>query len=163
MDLKNKENLADYIQNEINKYKKSESKTAECKEDLIHKATLYPSELWAIHAPTNQLAHEFRIIEAKADAQLWLSRYRNKTDTLQTVVEICYQSCLIRDGKNENKLDQTMLTQWENVFTAPEFLERLTKEILKWKEWNNKSVQEKLESVEASVNAMTSSVIKNKP
>lgn len=140
----NKEELEKYIKKQLNEYKKPENKNTQFKEKLMNEATIYPSLLWENLAHTKDLKYSFLIVEQKVMAQKWYTNYTNHIESLGTIANLCYESCLIRDGKPTKEIDDNMLKQWQEVFSSvlPEFNSKINIVIEKWKEWDSKTIKE---------------------
>lgn len=156
-----KEELAQYIQKELNQYKKPQNKNDEFVNQLMKKAEDKPSDLWAIYATTKKLAHKFTVVENKLKAQQYFNNFINHTtvDSLKTIVTVCYSSCRIVDGKSSTKLDESLLEQWRNAF-APilsKFNSELTKVINETNEFINKSPEEQNKYIVDALNTSKSS------
>jgi hypothetical protein len=158
-----KEELAQYIQKELNQYKKPQNKNNDFVNQLMEKAEAKPSNLWAIYAPTKKLAHSFLVIENKLQSQKYFDNFINQTtvDSLRTIASVCYSFCRIRDGKSSDKLDESLLEQWKNAFypISEQFKGELDKIINETNEFINKTPEEQNQQL---VNALNSSKI-NKP
>lgn len=128
----------------LNQYKKPENRNHEFKEKLMNEATIYPSSLWEILAHTKDLKYSFLVVEQKLMAQKWYDNYTNHIESLGTIVNLCYENCLVRDGKPTKAIDENMLKQWQEAFASvlPEFNEKFNAVVEKWKEWDSKTPQE---------------------
>lgn len=140
----NKEDLEKHIKKMLNQYKKPENKNSDFKEKLMNEATVYPSSLWETWAPTKDLKYSFLVVEQKLMAQKWYDNYMNNIESLGTIVNLCYENCLVRDGKRTKKIDDNMLKQWQEVFSSvlPEFNDKFNSVVNKWQEWDSKTPQE---------------------
>jgi hypothetical protein len=159
-----KEELAQYIQKEVNQYKKPQNKNDEFVNQLMQKAEAKPSRLWAVYAPTKKLAHNFFVVENKLKAKEYFDNYINKTtvDSLRTIAAVCYSRCRIIDAKSSDKLDEQVLEQWRNAFKPilSEFNAELDKVIKETNEFVNKTPEEQNQQL---LDALNSTQSRNKP
>jgi len=164
MNLTKQEKLAQYIQKELNKYKKPQNKNEDFINQLMEKAEANPSRLWAIYSPTQKLRHDFVVIENKLMAKKYADHFINKTsvDSLRTIATLCYSSCRIIDGKSSNKLDEKTLEQWRNAFkpVLSEFNVEIDKVMQELNEFTNKKPEEQNKQL---VDKLSSTQISNKP
>ncbi len=164
MDLIEQEELAQYIQKELNQYKKPQNKNEQFIQQLMEKAEAKPSNLWAMYAPTKSLAYKFIIVENKLKAQEYFENYHNKTtvDSLKTIAALCYSYCRIVDGKEVTKLDQNLLEQWQNAFKPilSEFNNELNKVIQETNDFVKKAPEDRIQKIN---DALNNSITNQKP